>query len=96
MLEQLQKVKDNCVALAEPEKLHQCPKYFTISDSSNKMNFTVTLQLVIDMSQCNKGIFVCKLVIYDYTTMQEHLGNKNYGGYFLENFHLPFDPKYQP
>ena len=36
---------------------------------------------------------MCKLLIDDDTTMPEHLGNKNYGGYFMENIVLPFDPK---
>ena len=52
------------------------------------MDSLVTVQMVIDMSRCDKDFFVWKLVIDDVTNMSEHLRNKKYDGSLPEIFYF--------
>ena len=75
-LDRDKKSKQHGVALDRPTKVHHYPSIYLISNPPNTMEYTVTVNMVIEISCWNEGIFVCKLLIDDDTTMPEHLGNK--------------------
>ena len=67
------KAKCHGFFLASTKKSHQFQSNYPVLKSPNTMESEARVRLVIYMGCCDEGLFVCKLVIDDYTITSEHL-----------------------